>query len=159
MKLDKRMLAFTLGATALLVAIVALPSRHEGGSSAPPSAQPPQGSSSSSDASATGAVLLEQRQRAQQLTWGRNPFVPAAARSHAAPPSTTSPPELLHSASGPQLSGVSICGDDRRAVIDREIVREGERLASGYTVGKITARSVTLLRDQEELTLSLGDEE
>jgi hypothetical protein len=58
----------------------------------------------------------------------------------------------------PALTGVSICGDDRRAVIDRQLVQEGDRLASGYTVVRISARSVTLLRDQEELTLCLGGE-
>ena len=59
----------------------------------------------------------------------------------------------------PRLTGVSSYGGDRWAIIDREIVQEGDQLPSGHVVGEITNRTVTLILDQEELMLSLGDQQ
>lgn len=143
-----------IGAAAALVVIAAVPWRQGvDHSAAPAPAQPAHDDPDPPSDTATVEQLAEQSERSARLKWGRNPFQSLApARSDAALIVE------LHQPRRPRLTGVSIYDQDRRAIIDHEVVREGDRLTSGYVVRKITSTTVTLLLDREELTLHLGDE-
>lgn len=158
MKLDHRSLAFVGGAVVLLVVIVALPARRSHPNpSVPASVHPIAAIPDDKSVDVDAPLLLEQRARTQQAEWTRDPF---SATPTGIPVRVTElrVPVGASASALPILRGVSICGEDGRAVIGREIVQSGDRLASGYVVGKISARSVTLTRDQEELVLTLGDQ-
>jgi hypothetical protein len=157
MKPEKRTVAFLGGASIVLIVILALPSRHPGLELQVPTPVSPSQAGPTIDAGDDSVLLLEQRRRASELTWARDPFAPAAKRLSS--PSSEPSPASRYLLQAPKLTGVSMSGVDRRAVIDRQIVQEGDRLPSGYTIARITARTVTLLRDHEELTLSLGEEQ
>ena len=66
--------------------------------------------------------------------------------------------ERLSPLSGPRLTGISGRDGILWAIIDRELVQEGDLLSSGYSVERIADGTATLRRGQEEMTLSLGDE-
>lgn len=159
MRLHKRTTAFIAGASVLLIVIVALPAPRASEELTPTepilAAEPD--ASAHVEGAEDDAMWIEQRRRARELAWVRDPFAPPSAPSLTPGPGDEQRPALASSSSAPTLTGVSIYGDDRRAVIDRQLVQEGDRLSCGYTVGTISARCVTLLRDQEELTLWLGE--
>ena len=145
-----------IGAAAVLLVIVAVPWRQGTETSAAPAPvepphhdpDPPSGTVNT----VTMKQLAEQGERSALLTWGRNPFQSLA-------PATGDPAPIVkpHQTRRLRLTGVSIYDQDRRAIIDHEVVREGDRLTSGHVVQEITSTSVTLLLDQEEVTLRLGD--
>jgi len=159
MKLEKRTRAILVGASILMVVVLALPAPRA--SVEPQSWTPPEPETpvQSGPEVIDGARLLEQRRRSGELTWSRDPFAAAPADMQSA--SSTSTPSLPvpeQAAGVPALTGISVSGGNRMAVIDRLIVREGDGLLSGYTVVRISARAVELSRDGEELVLSLGEE-
>ena len=168
MKLGKRNSIFLSASAVLLLVVSAIPSREDvdappdvppvAASVAPP-AEPPTDpeldvieAGDEPDSAIQGsdslALLAEQQQRSQQLTWSRDPFRSSAPLRSESPPVTERPE--------PRLTGLSIRGDNRSAIIDHQIVNEGDLLSSGYTVGRIDVGSVTLARDAETLTLTLG---
>lgn len=158
MKLEKRTRAILVGAFVLLGVIVALPSRRV--SVEPPAAAPAEPVVPAEDGEETvdRAKLVAQQRRAQELTWTRDPFAAAPADLRAVAPTSTSPSSVPEEpASVPVLTGICVSGGDRLAVIDRRIVREKELLPTGYTVVRIGGRTVDLLREDEELVLSLGE--
>lgn len=161
---DRRIKIFLGGAVAVLLGIIAVPSKKGGGSpgaSFAPAILVGSVAGEESDASLLLEQLREQGEHAARLDWGDDPFEhdarlsPSGTASQpvAAPKPVRQSPFAL-----PQLFGVSILSGDRLAVIDSEIVREGDQLATGYTVVTIDKSSVVLLRDHETLTLELGDE-
>lgn len=98
------------------------------------------------------------RDRADLQTWGSDPFKkksnePRPEERDLAPveEDVVAPTEPA-----PRLSAVTIRGEDRIAVIDRELVREGDSLSSKYRVVSIEEESVTLSRDDQTVTLILG---
>lgn len=155
MKSNRRLSVFLIGATTGLVVILAVPSRKGAEPSAPSPVldnRAPRHVAGVFASETGGGRLAEQLERSAQLEWGRDPFHwPVSAPDNSTVPPVPDRPQ-------PRLTGVSICGEDRRAIIDHEIVREGDLLTSGYRVDKITNRAVTLLLDKVQLTLSFGEE-
>jgi hypothetical protein len=157
MSLRDPMALLTLMALLVGVVLVAVPT--------PPSGAMPPVSLASRTAPEdrpTGDVLAvrelrrAQETRAAQLQWGRDPFQRPAAL--VVEPCREPEPAPAPTASLPKLTGISLRDGDRWAIIDREIVREGECLTSGATVTSIERGKVTLRLDHEEWTLVLGDE-
>ena len=158
MKHPDRRHAFIGGAAVLMVVIIALPARRSHSALVLPAPAHPSASvAGDGSAAADAQLLLKQRERKEQASWARDPFSAAPLGTPARFVEARAPVDTARSPV-PTLRGISLCGEDGLAVIDREIVHTGDRLASGYVVGKITARSVTLTRDQEELVLTLGDQ-
>lgn len=153
MKPRKQVLFFLGGATVALLAIVAIPS-HPGIDPPEPSPplQPPREVPDPPAYSSISEQLAEQRSRSEQLTWGRDPFRRPVASEIDEPRTETSRPQ-----SRPRLTGISSHAGILWAIIDHELVQEGDLLSSGYTVEKIAGGTATLRRDQEELSLRLGD--
>jgi len=149
MKLDRKSVLIATGA-GLIVIVSALPARRPQTDVAPESVRsaPAVQDASSTSRPATAGQLDAQRARSQALEWGRDPFARTA--------STTGERDTQ---TGARLTGVSIRGDDRIALIGHDVVREGDTLASGFTVHVITKDSVTLRSDNEEVVLRLGGEE
>lgn len=159
MKLETRTLVFLAAAAGVLVVVLALPSRRA--SSEPATPAPAHAAPVAPPAAGAldeGALLVAQRRRAAELTWTRNPFAPATSRVPALPRRVEPAPAPAGAAAPRALTGISIRGSDRRAVVGGRIVQEGELLASGHTVASITAHAVTLSRGGEELVLLLGEE-
>jgi hypothetical protein len=156
-KPNKRLVVILGGAMALLLAVVAVPARRAAGVPPPPGpgAPGPGADGPGEPLGATRAELLARAARAAVLTFGRDPF---AHRVVAAAPGEALPLAEPAGGAAPRLYGVSICGADRMAIIDLEVVREGERLATGQTVARITVDAVTLWSAGEETVLTLGDE-
>lgn len=119
---------------------------------------------------ASDAQLEAQRARVAELTWGPDPFAgPAPPDAPAREPveDVEGPPmrepivgdvPLPPAARRPHLTGVSRSVDERWAIIDGQIVREKEVLFSGHTLVRIESRSVTLVLEDEVLTLKLGEQ-
>ena len=153
MKLGRRVWLVIIGAAAVLLVIVAVPWRQGTETSAAPApAEPPPDDPGPPGDTVTTEQLAEQGERSALLTWGRNPFQSLA-------PAISDPAPIVepHQTRRLRLTGVSIYDQDRRAIIDHEVVGEGDRLTSGHVVQEITSTAVTLLLDQEEVTLRLGD--
>ncbi len=154
MKLQKRMWFIIGGATFALLAIVAIPS-HPGVDvpTDPIDPPPPRETPDPPVPDPTDEQLAEQRLRSEQLTWGKDPFQrPVSSESD------VTPMETSRSSARPRLSGISRHDGSLWAIINHELVQEGDLLSSGYTVEKIAGGTVTLRRDQEELSLRLGGE-
>ena len=150
----KQLLFFIGGATVALLAIVAIPS-HPGVDLPTVSVplEPPLEAPDPPTPVPTGGQTADQASRSEQLTWGRDPFRrPVAGEIESAPLETLSPPAR------PRLTGISSSDGILWAIIGHELVQEGDLLSSGYTVEKIAGGTVTLRRDQEELSLRLGGE-
>lgn len=143
-----------------LISLMALPSPKDG--EAPPLqlgafTQPAAPAGSPAPASAPSDLLAEQREHSASLTWVRNPFRPPGAASAAPEVVPEAVPEPEVRVDQPmEFSGVCAKGDDHWALVDHQIVRLGDRLSSGHTVTSITDTAVTLVRDDQELTLTLG---
>lgn len=150
MKFDRKAAMVATGAGLLLITL-AVPSRREEAVAVVPA--PAARLLESTGDSADGErdeLLAAQARRSAELDWGPDPFLASIA-------ARIVEPLVMPDGSAPRLTGISIRGADRRVVINRQVVSEGDTLASGYRVEEITNRSVTLRRDQEELTLILGE--
>ena len=97
-------------------------------------------------------VLERQRLRCAALGWGRDPFAGPLVRS------TQDGPELVPVPELPHLSGVSLLGTQRRAILDREIVGPGDSLPSGWSVQLIEQGLVTLRFESQVRVLQLGSD-
>jgi len=119
---------------------------------------------------ATRQQLAAQTARSASLAWKRDPFAPPLVPEEPvveiAPPeepqietrpTAVDPPAPILPIVKPRLSGISTRGQQSWAIIDGQVVQEGDILSARYRVGKISSRSVTVLTDEEELTLNLGD--
>jgi hypothetical protein len=84
----------------------------------------------------------------------RDLFSPTRAAAHAAPPHAGRRPAQTD-AREPRLAGVFIDGDSRRALIDGDLVSEGDRV-SGYSVIEIAARWVLLEKDGATYRIPIG---
>ena len=155
MKQGKRMWMVVLGAAAVVLVIVAVPWRRGTETAAVPApVEPVRGDSDLPSDRVTPEQMAEQRERSASLAWGRNPFQGPAASTTGNPTPTHGPRQPWR----PRLTGVSFYDQDRRAIIGREVVKEGDRLASGHLVQEITTAAVTLLMDEEEVIVRLGDQ-
>ena len=159
-------------AIAITLTTLALPSRRSDNTlDEPVAAPPPQEPLEAREIMAppaTQAQLAAQAARSDALAWGRDPFAPPAqpraglaelleqAFDFVPPPAEALEPDSLVALVKPQLTGLSQRGSERWAIIDGEIVREGDALSSGHLVAKIESRSVTVYVDSQELTLELG---
>ena len=161
-KPDKRIRILLGTAAGALFVIIALPSNKEEEPAIPQPAE--LASSAAEDALAVSGArpasadeLKQQARRAQMLVFGASPFEgPSEARASIEHSVDDTLPTRI--AGAPQLTGISTLGSSRMAIVAQTIVHEGDRLASGFTVQAITPASVTLVRDDEELTLTLGNE-
>ena len=54
----------------------------------------------------------------------------------------------------PQLTGISILGADRRAIVDGQIVGVGDRLASGFVVLQVSEDAVVLEKEDRRIDLN-----
>lgn len=157
MKLGNPMAVLIGVASCAGIVLVALPSRGFERPPGPDLAAPaPEVRHDPADSGVDG-LAAEQRQRREVLAFGRDPFLGAAPLASEAPvdPAPVTAPALPRS----RLTGISILEGARWAIIDREVVREGQRLSSGFTLESIERGSVTLRRDQEEQILVLGEEQ
>lgn len=158
MKSNKRVRLILVLASISMIVILAVPSKKTSVDIAttPQPALAPGLELPSVSATLDHERLALQRIRSAQLTWGRNPFLsPGAAGAS----TDVAPQALTHRGDLPQLTGLSVLDGRRMAIIDHEVVQEGDLLVSGYVVKHITSGSVTLLLDEEELTLKLGAEQ
>jgi hypothetical protein len=162
MKAEQKRVRIILGsATAALLLILAVPSNKKtsdpevsaatpvpAGAAVPPAATEAQGRRPR----ITAEQLAEQRARSESLVWSRDPFRRGTGGPIASPVAVASESQP----GTPRLTGISIFERKRMAIVDRQVVREGDRLHSGHTVAKITAETVTLSLHEEQLTLTLG---
>ena len=117
-------------------------------------------------ASAPGSELAAEAPRVegQELpVWGRDPFTFADRQPEPAPAiepeSQPQPaPEPVTLGRTPKLTGISLSDDGHLAILDRQLVRPGQELPSGYLVTNIDRTTVTLRRGDHEVTLNLQDE-
>jgi len=117
--------------------------------------------------SATEAQLALQHARSAVTPWGRDPFEPTRKIEDPKPQQEPEPeepaPEVVvvppnpMPATLPRLYATSLRGATSWALIDRILVREGDRLASGFEVAKIEHRWVMLRWENEEVVLHVGD--
>lgn len=98
-----------------------------------------------------GERLERQQQRAAELDWGRDPFAGPVASAPQPGAGLRKLPEL------PALTGISVVGTTRRAILGREIVQPGDELQSGWTVHAIVPGMVTLGFGSEVRVLQLTD--
>jgi len=143
------------GATTAVLVIVAVPFRKGEATVFEVPPRPPIAvNTRTSPIDTERAEKLEgQKQRSLLIDWGRDPFLPPAEATETTPHVVPQQLGVL-----PKLTGISRVGDEHMAVIDRQIVKEGDRLRSGHTVGPITELGVTLSLSGVTLSLSLGDE-
>lgn len=173
----KLIIALALSGTFAVVAVPLVRPDVEPAASIEPAIQAPDPESSDAPppvrlAGASAARLQAQAERWAASPWGRDPFAP--------PPPPQAPPSdepetdeveptaesevpawletnVVEPLPPPRLTGVSRRGSGQWAIIDRELVRAGDSLTSGWHVTSISGRSVTLTHDEQELTLTLGD--
>lgn len=165
MKPSRPMTIFLICAAAALLAVMAVPSgdtkvaaepEHsiEGSQMSGAAIDPTNGQATDApNFEVTADQLRRQRERMDQLDWGLDPF--AGPASEHDPEPEPEPAIRIHL---PPLTGISIRGDMRRAIIGNNIVEVGDRLPSGFTIKDIEKDSVTLERDAQEHVLRLGDQ-
>ena len=164
--MDRRTKIF-LGVSAVLLAgMLAVPQREPETASTPTAAPVAAGAVEAADPTepvraATPEQLERQRARAARLVWARDPFFPLTAEPAPAPDPE---PELVPEPSEPvawepvELTGISERDGVRWALLDGQLVQEGEALSSGHQVARIERRSVLVLRDGLARVLTLGEE-
>lgn len=150
--LNKRMKMFLGSAVVLIAAVAALPSKGTADSADAKGdfvPKPFRTAEATADLS-QGDVISRQRRRSEELTWGRNPF--RDPRDFA--PTFASATKTV--AKGlPKLSGISTIGDERMAIIGRQIVGVGDHLESGHLVVEVSETAVGLERDGKSYLLNL----
>ena len=99
----------------------------------------------------------QQRQRASRLIWGRNPFEGPRVEQLTKPEVEVTVAPAGPTARALALTGISISGVERYAVIEQQVVQVGDALLGGYTVIELASGSVRLIRDDEELILALDE--
>lgn len=149
---SRRMRIFLSSAFVMMAAVVALPSQEDdtGLADAQAGFVPAPFRDATDGPEPVDARIALQRARSEELSWGRNPF--RDPRDYITTTPTT--PQRVE-AGLPTLSGVSIIGDDRMAILDRQIVGVGDSLNSGHRVVAVTDRQVVLERDGRRFTLIL----
>ncbi|MHC4822478.1 MAG: hypothetical protein ACYTEP_00490 [Planctomycetota bacterium] len=95
------------------------------------------------------ATLSMQRTRSTELTWGRNLFRPPGESSEHGHHQEYFDEDL------PKLSGVSTVNGDMVAIIDHQIVGEGDRLKTGYLIIAVAKGAVELERNDRRIILTL----
>lgn len=155
--MNRRMQVFVGSSMITLLAIVAVPSPQDVEESTDPVGAAPilaitweTVTDGADDRREMAERMARQRERADELDWGPSPFASAPAATVAGIDDTTNvtaDPQLL--------TGISIAGESRLAIIGRSVVRPGDELSTGFTVVAIERGSVTLVRDGHEQTLEL----
>jgi hypothetical protein len=136
-------------AVVIVTALVALPSRS---ASTGPAMNPgPRLRSKAESESAPIDPIALQREYAATLRWGRNPFRSPEVDQEVIPDQA----EVVDP-EAPKLSGISTIDDCKMAIVDSQIVRQGDVLKTGHEVIEVTDNSVTLLCDGRQITLILG---
>ncbi|MGB0951615.1 MAG: hypothetical protein ACPG31_00175 [Planctomycetota bacterium] len=150
---SKRMKVFLGSAVILIAAVAALPSKGAQGSTATNQegfVPKPFRSNASATEIPQGDAMTLQRRRSEELSWGRNPF--RDPRDYL---DTTERVPQYVAKDLPKLSGISTIGDERMAIIGRQIVGVGDVLESGHLVTGVSETNVSLQREGKGYTLHL----
>ncbi len=165
-----RLQIFLIVSTAAGLLLLAVPKRGAamGAASAEPvnapvATQPPLPSIDVVAPDHTEVQVELQRDRRASSAWGRDPFEdpspPAVAEQQPDDPEPDVEPvmELPTEALALQLqlTGISRSGKRRWAIINREIVQEGDSLLSGHFISRIDEHTVTVMRDREAVVLNI----
>lgn len=147
------------GAVVVLLALVGIPTRPEVTPSLSKYNVPSRPAASQDLAVGPDDYAIHERQleRAISLPWGRDPFFPIAVPIEDEPVEDEPGPAPPQQRPESRLTGVSLMDGNHLAIIDREIMREGDELPSGYVVTRIDKTTVTVRRGEHEVTLTLGD--
>jgi hypothetical protein len=139
-------------ALVVITALVALPSPSVG--TLPVVKPAPLLRSKAEPNSATLDPIDRQREYAATLRWGRNPFLgPEIVEDKKPDPVIVVDPEA------PKLSGISTINDFKMAIIDSQIVCQGDFLKTGHKVLEVTDQNVTLICNNRQMVLTLGEKQ
>ncbi len=104
--------------------------------------------------------FASQRLRTAQLSFARDPFRALRKPQEEQPRSDDVQADPAPSAPEPPLplvQGISILGDDRRALVGGELLQEGDRLSSGVRIQRIERGSITVEVHGRTEILYLGE--
>lgn len=102
-------------------------------------------------------LLEQQLKRAEQLSFQRDPFAEPAPK--AAPEPEPERKRIEKPAIPPdiELTGISIFGDDHRALANGRLVQAGDVLPGPIHVMRVERTSITVLFEGREWTVPLGE--
>jgi hypothetical protein len=166
---DSHTKLFLGGAGALLLVLVALPSK--GSRPAVPAVAPaalptvPVGPANAQPRVGTPDELLRQAEHTAALGWGRDPFARPAAPEPVVEPEPLpiapepAPPEPEPDSQPPlpHVTGIGLGANGTYAILDRRVVQVGDRLSDGFEVLRIERGVVTVGYGGAEVPLILGD--
>lgn len=103
------------------------------------------------------ALLQQQLQRADPSGFGRDPFAEPVPEAVPEPEPEQEP--IARPAIPPdiELTGISLFGDDHRALANGRLVQAGDVLPGPIQVVRVERTSITVLFEGREWTVPLGD--